>query len=198
MDDKKITGEPADVQQEDLRELFSERARILSEVPAADESGEKIAALSFQLAGELYGIELKYLAETRQSMPLRRLPGVLPHLAGAMNLRGELVPVVDLGPILGLGPREMPAAVSAVLVLSVEGSKLALAVEQAKDILTFAAKDLQPPPVSLEPERAIFIRGAYLIDGRLLTLLAVEKILADPRFAGEVREGPMRPEGEKK
>lgn len=193
MDDKKITGDLAEIQPEDLRELFSERARILSEVPAADESGEKIAALSFQLAGELFGIELKYLAETRQSMPLRRLPGVLPHLAGVMNLRGELVPVVDLGPILGFARREAPAAVSAVLVLSVEGSKLALAVEEAKDILAFAAKDLQPPPLSLEPERAIFIRGEYLIDGRLLSLLAVEKILADPRFSGETHEVPMRP-----
>jgi purine-binding chemotaxis protein CheW len=192
MDDKKIIAELAEIRPEDLSEIFSERARILSEVPAADESGERIAALSFQLAGELYGIELKYLAETRQSMPLRRLPGVLPHLAGVMNLRGELVPVVDLGPILGLGRRETPAATSAVLVLSVEGSKLALAVEEAKDILAFAAKDLQPPPLSLEPERAIFIRGEYLIDGRLLSLLAVEKILADPRFSGETHDVPMR------
>ena len=173
---------------EDFRALLKERARILSEVPAAEDSGEKIAALSFQLAGETYGIELKYLAETRRSTPLRRLPGVLPHLAGAMNLRGELIPVVDLGPILGLGRREIPATVAAVLVLSVDGNKLALAVDQFKDILTFAAKELQPPPVSLEPERSIFIRGEYLIDGGLLNLLAVEKILADPRLSGQIRD----------
>jgi purine-binding chemotaxis protein CheW len=195
MDDKNLSVlgvlvDGGEIRHEDLREIFRERARILSEVPAPEESGEKISALSFVLGGELYGVELKYLAETRQSTPLRRLPSAPPHLAGLMNLRGELVPVVDLGPVVGLGQREMATTLPAVLVLSLQGSKLALAVERAQDILTFPAKELQPPPLSLEPERALFIRGEYLFDRRLLSLLDVEKIVADPRFAERGREGP--------
>lgn len=190
MSDPDRNGELARVLQEDLRELLRERARILAEVPAAETGGEKIAALSFHLSGELYGIELKYLAETRPATPLRRLPGVLPHLAGVMNLRGELVPVVDLGPILGVGRREISGVAPAVLVLSAHGSKLALAVDQANDILAFPAGELKPPPVSLEPERAIFIRGEYLTAGRLLNLLDVDKILADPRLSGDTHESP--------
>ncbi|HEY2989513.1 MAG TPA: chemotaxis protein CheW [Candidatus Binatia bacterium] len=188
MDDKNVTMlfDNGQARQDDLREILRERARILSEVPPVEESGEMISALSFQLSGELYGVELKYLAETRQATPLRRLPLAPPHLAGVMNLRGELVPAVDLGPILGLGQREIHALASTVLVLSLQGSKLALAVDLARDIIVFPAKELQPPPLSLEPERAIFIRGEYLIDRRLLTLLDVEKIIADPRFAGQV------------
>jgi purine-binding chemotaxis protein CheW len=189
MDDKDIIVDGGENGRKDFAELLRERARILSEVPAPEESGEKISALSFVLSGELYGVELKYLAETRQATPLRRLPSAPPHLAGLMNLRGELVPVVDLGPIVGLGQREMAALLPAVLVLSLQGSKLALAVDQAQDILTFPAKELQPPPLSLDPERALFIRGEYLFDRRLLNLLDVEKIVADPRFAGPGREG---------
>ena len=77
MDDRNITvvADGGAIEQEDLRELFRERARILSEVPAPEESGEKIAALSFELGGEIFGIELKHLAETRRATPLRRLPG---------------------------------------------------------------------------------------------------------------------------
>ena len=194
MDDRNVTVvmEGAQTHQQYLRETLRERARILSEVPVAEESGEKISALSFQLGGELYGVELRYLAETRQSASLRRLPCAPLHLAGMMNLRGELVPVVDLGPILGLGQRAIPAMVTAVLVLSMQGNKLALAVDRAKDIVAFAAKDLQPPPLSLEPERAIFIRGEYLVNHRPLSLLDVEKIVADSRFAGQNQEGPER------
>lgn len=186
MDDTNISLVTDDgaIEREDLRALFRERARILSEVPAPEESGEKISALSFELGGELYGIELKHLAETRRGTPLRRLPCAPPHLAGVMNLRGELVPVIDLGPIVGLGQKEIPATLSAVLVLSVQASKLALAVDRVKDIVTFAAKELQPPPLSLELERAIFIRGEYLIDRLALSLLDMEKIVADSRFAG--------------
>jgi purine-binding chemotaxis protein CheW len=192
MDDRDVT-DPAKVgenRREDFQELLRQRARILSEVPAQEESGETISALSFVLNGELYGIELKHLAETRRSTPLRRLPSAPPHLAGLMNLRGELVPVVDLGPIVGAGQREMAQTLDAVLVLSLHGSKLALAVDRAEDILTFPARELQPPPLSLEPERALFIRGEYLFARRLLTLLDVEKIAADPRFSGPGREGP--------
>lgn len=189
MDDKNLIVDGGENGREDFAALLRERARILSEVPAAEEGGEKISALSFVLSGELYGVELKYLAETRQATPLRRLPAAPPHLAGLMNLRGELVPVVDLGPVVGLGQREIAALLPAVLVLSLQGNKLALAVDQAQDILTFPAKELQPPPLSLEPERALFIRGEYLMERRLLSLLDVEKIVADPRFAGPGREG---------
>src|SRR5258706_2063456 len=192
MSDKNPTfvseAEPAG--REDLSGLFRERARILSEVPPEEPGGEKVAALSFQLAGEVYGVELKYLAETRRDAPLRRLPGVVPHLAGVMNLRGELIPVVDLRLVLGLGRSEAGALAAALLVLSLKRSKLALAVDRTPDILNLPAKDLQPPPVLLDSERAIFIRGVHLTDGRLMNLLDVEKIIADPRFAGETHESP--------
>jgi purine-binding chemotaxis protein CheW len=173
---------------EDLSELLRERARILSEVPPQQEAGERIAALSFQIDDEIYCIELKYLLEMRQSTPLRRLPGVLPHLAGVMNLRGELLPVVDLRPVLGLGKSETSGAAPATLVLSFKGDKLAVAVDRARDILSFPANELKLPPMSLDPERAPFVRGEYLLEGRLMTLLDAEKILTDPRFAGETRE----------
>lgn len=189
MTDKNFPFDAEPAGPEDLSELFRERARVLSEVPSGEQGGEKVAALSFELGGEVYGIELKHLAETRSRAPLRRLPGVVPHLAGVMNLRGELVPVVDLRLVLGLG-RSEAGPVAAALVLSVEGSRLAFAVDRTRDILSFPAGDLQPPPLSLDPERAVFIRGEYLLGGRLMSLLDVERIIADPRFAGETRESP--------
>jgi purine-binding chemotaxis protein CheW len=180
--------EDAELSMEDLTELFRARARLLSEVPPEEQGGERIAALSFQLGEELYGIELKYLLEMRQSTPLRRLPGVLPHLAGVMNLRGELLPVFDLKPVLGLGRSEIVEVIPAVLILSFKGDKLAFAVDRARDILGFPVAELKLPPVSLDPERAAFIRGEYLMEGHLMTLLDIEKILTDARFAAESRE----------
>ncbi len=184
----RAAADDADIAGEDLTELFRERARRLSEVPPAEESGERIAALSFELGEEWYAIELKYLLEMRQATPLRRLPGVVPHLAGVMNLRGELLPVVDLRPILGLVKTEIGSIAPAVLVLAFQGGKLAAAVDRARDILSFPARELKPPPVSLDPERGAFIRGEYLVAGRLLSVLDMEKILTDARFAADTRE----------
>ena len=72
---------------EGLQEILHQRSRILSEVPTQEESGEKISILSFQLGEELYGVELKYLTETRQSVPLRHIPCAPSHLVGIINLR---------------------------------------------------------------------------------------------------------------
>ena len=74
--------------EDNLQELFQERAKVLREVPLAEEAGEKISILSFQLGEEVYGVELRDLTETRQSVPLRLLPSAPPHLAGIVNLRG--------------------------------------------------------------------------------------------------------------
>jgi purine-binding chemotaxis protein CheW len=165
-----------------LQEILRERARILGEVPAPEESGEKISILSFQLGEELYGIELRYLTEMRKSIPLRHIPCAPSHLIGIINLRGDLLPVVDFSPILGLPQRELAKILPALLVLSFKGDKLAVVVDRAQDILTFPLKELRPPPISLDPDRALFIKGELVIENRPLSLLDVEKMLQDPRF----------------
>ena len=171
-----------------LREILQERARILSEVPASEEKGGGISILSFQLGAELYGIELVYLTETRQSVPLRHVPCAPSHLAGIMSLRGELLPAVDLRPILGLPQQEPPKIAPALLILSLKGNKLAVVVDQAQDILTFPVKELRPPPLSLEPERALLITGELLVKARPLSLINVEKLFQEPRLAGETTQ----------
>lgn len=168
-----------------LHEILRERARVLSEVPASEESGKRISVLSFRLAEELYGIELGYLTETRQSVLLRHIPCAAPYLAGLINLRGELLPVVDLCPILGLAEQKFSNIVPALLILSFQGNKLAVATERAEDILTFPLKELKPPPLSLDPERAVFIKGELLINNRPLSLLNMERLQQDTRFTGD-------------
>lgn len=175
-------------EEQSLQEILRQRARILSEVPTPEESGEKISILSFQLGEELYGIELGFLTETRQSVPLRHLPCSLTHLVGIINLRGELLPVVDLCPLLGVPQQQRPRIVPALLILAHKGNKFALVVDRTRDILTFPLKELKPPPLSLEPEHALFIRGELLVENRPLSLLDVEKVFEDPRFAEEATE----------
>ncbi len=169
---------------ESLQEILRQRSRILSEIPTQEESGEKISILSFQLGEELYGVELKYLTETRQSVPLRHIPCAPSHLVGIINLRGELLPVVDLHPILGLPQQQLRKVVPALLILLLKGNKLAFAVSRAKDILTFPTKEINPPPISLDPEHALFVRGELIVNNRPLSLLDVERLLQDPRFLG--------------
>jgi purine-binding chemotaxis protein CheW len=166
-----------------LRAILQERAKILSEVPAPEEDREKISVFSFQLGEEHYGIELRYLAETRRAVPVRRLPSAPSHLIGIINLRGELLPVIDLCPILGLPQKEWNKIVPTLLVLGLKETKWAVVVDSAQDILTFSTKEIMPPPLSLDPEHAAFIRGELLLENRPLSLLDMERLQQDPRLA---------------
>lgn len=105
-----------------------------------------------------------------------------------MSLRGELLPAVDLRPILGLPQQEPPKIAPALLILSLKGNKLAVVVDQAQDILTFPVKELRPPPLSLEPERALLITGELLVKARPLSLINVEKLFQEPRLADETTQ----------
>lgn len=163
-----------------LPEILRERAKILSEVPCVEEKGERISIFSFELGEELYGVELSYLIETRQSVPFRQLPCAPSYLVGIANIRGELVPVVDLCPILGLRAQELHKVLPCLLVLSLNGNKLALVVARARDIVTFLARELKPPPLSLQADRALFIKGEYLLENRLVSVLDMEKLQAPP------------------
>lgn len=176
-------SEATQVKEDDFHEILRERARVLSEAPELEEGGEKISILSFELGEELYGIELNYLIETRQSVPCRRLPCAPSYLVGAANIQGELVPVVDLCPILGLPAQDPQKILPSLLVLSLEGNKVALAVARAKDIVTFASKELKPPPLSLEADRALFIKGEHILGNRLVSVLDMEKLQAPPTLS---------------
>jgi purine-binding chemotaxis protein CheW len=173
-------------------EILRQRARVLSQAPTPEEDGDKISVLSFSLAGELYGIELGYLTETRQSFALRHVPHAPSYLVGIVNLRGELLPVLDLCPLLGLPQQRWPNIVPALLILSLQRNKLGLAAQRAEDIVSCSLKELKPPPISLESEHAVLIKGEVLIKNRPLILLDVEKLVQDPRFAGEEKEHSTR------
>ena len=198
MTDGRVTTSNDDAQPaaESLREILRERAMVLSEIPAQEESGKKISVLSFCLAEELYGVELSHLTETRQSISLRHIPRGPSYLAGIVNLRGEFLPVIDLCPILGLAQQKFGKNIPALLILSLQGNKLALAAERAEDILTFPMKELKPPPISLEAERGLFIKGELLVNNRPLSLLDVEKLLQELRLAGENPNANPSTEGE--
>jgi len=169
---------------ETLKQVFQERAKRLSEVPDKEEAGDQLSLLSFMLGEELYGVELKYLVETRQSVTFRRVPSAPPHVAGITNLRGELLAVADFCPILGLPRRDWTQSSSALLVLASRGNSFALLVDRALDILSFPLNQLQPSPVTLEAEEKSFAQGILLLEDWPLTLIDMESIFLDSRISG--------------
>ena len=101
--------------------------------------------LTFRLGAESYGIDILQVQEIREIDAVTRVPHVAPYVRGVVNLRGAIVPVVDLGLMLGFG-EALPLAKASAIVLQAEGRLVGLLVGSVSDVMALADDEIHPPP----------------------------------------------------
>ena len=135
--------------------------------------------LSFVVDEEEYGVDILRVQEIRGWQPTTRIPGVPGHIKGVLNLRGSVVPVIDLRlrfnlPELAYGPTTV------VIVLQViddrGGHKMGLVVDAVSDVYTFEADRVQPPPDFGAQIGSVFLKGLVTMDHGMLILVDVDKL----------------------
>ena len=163
---------------EPARATLRARAASLARRPDEEDArpGASIAVVA--LDGERFGLDLGPVREFASIRQLTPLPGVPPHVLGVMNLRGDLVTVVDLRVPLGLPAA--PAPPSGAVVVRVDDGLAGLAVDAVVDVATLHEADVGPVPVAARAlAGAHRMLGAVPHDGRLLTLLDLPGMLRD-------------------
>jgi len=106
---------------------------------------DQVALATFRVGGREYAIEVTQIREIVRAQEVTPLPKAPALIEGVVDLRGRIVPVVDLGRALGAGPVEAgPGA--RIVVLEVDGLVLGLRVEAATEVLAADAASLEPPP----------------------------------------------------
>jgi purine-binding chemotaxis protein CheW len=132
--------------------------------------------ISVRIAEQAYAIDIMTVREIRGWTAATPLPHAPPHVLGMMNLRGAILPVIDLGARLGLGPAS-PNASSVVVVAQIGEAQMGLVVDAVSDILTVTEGLIQPAPdVGSEAARA-FVNGVMTTDTGIVSLLALDHIL---------------------
>ena len=96
--------------------------------------------ITFEVGGQVFGLDIMAIREIRAWTPVTRLPRVPHYVAGVVNLRGTVLPVIDLAARLGWEPTE-PTPRHAIIVTHLGGQASGLIVESVSDIVT-----IQPPP----------------------------------------------------
>jgi purine-binding chemotaxis protein CheW len=107
-----------------------------------------------------------------------RVPGAPAHVAGLVQIRGRVVPVVDLRARFGL-PAVEPTLESRLLLVAVEDRVVALLVDTAREVLAVAPADVQPPPRLMSDRSAGFVRAIARVGGRLLMLVDTRKVIGE-------------------
>jgi len=160
------------------KKLLRERAHLLAREPAAEESDERLEVVVFLLGRERYGIETSLIREVLTLREPTPLPCTPSFVLGIMNLRGEIISVLDLRKIFGFGELE-PAELNKVIVLRGAALEFGILADEVIGVRTIPAKGVHPSPTTLTGMRADYLKG--VVGGRLV-LLDAGKMLADRRL----------------
>jgi purine-binding chemotaxis protein CheW len=131
---------------------------------------------TFFLEGLFFGVEVGRVQEVLRYRPMTRVPGAARGVRGLLNLRGQIVPALELRHCLGLGPRPAPDEPLNV-VLRGDGAAVSLLVDEIGDVLEVAEASFERPPETLTGLPRRLIRGAFKLEGRLLLLLDTAALL---------------------
>ncbi len=137
----------------------------------------------FRLGGEMYGLPIERVQSIIRYERGTPVPKAPPSVEGVINLRGRVIPVVDLAMALGRGSFE-PEANSRIVVAETSAGLVGLAVDAAHEVLHIDPSSIQPPPGSvLEQGGSDAIAGVTEHNGRLALLLDLERTIPKGELA---------------
>lgn len=133
--------------------------------------------VTIRLAGQLLGIPVLAVHDVLNAQKITRIPLAPSWVAGVLNLRGRIVTAIDLRQRLGFPPRDDGGDDMSV-VIEYRGEPYSLQIDSVGEVLTLEADGLEKNPVTLDSRWREVSRGIYRLDGELLVILDVERILA--------------------
>jgi purine-binding chemotaxis protein CheW len=137
----------------------------------------------FRLAGAEYAIAAADVLQMESYSGATRVPGALPYVAGVMQVRGRVVPVVDLRARFGLQTAE-PTLDSRVVVVELQDRTVGLLVDSAREIVKLAPEQIRSPPRMMADGAEGFIKAVAHLGKRLLMLVDFAKVIGEEPVHG--------------
>ena len=144
--------------------------------PAATERRQGGKFLTFFLAGEEYGLEILKVFEIIGMLPITRVPRTPSCIRGVINLRGKVIPIVDLREKFGM-PAAGDAAETCIIVVQVQGVQIGVVVDRVSEVAHIAASEIEPPPSFGADVPTDFLLGLGKANDRVRLLLDIDRVL---------------------
>lgn len=163
----------------DKKTILRARALELARAPEDKQApAEFLEVVEFLLAGERYAVESRYVREVRPLDDLTPLPCTPQFVLGVVNVRGEILSVIDLKKFFDLPEKGLPER-SKVILLRAEEMELGLLADEVFAVRPVPLESLQAPPPTLSGIRAEYLRG---VTKERLAILDAEKLLLDKKI----------------
>ncbi|MDT8445441.1 MAG: chemotaxis protein CheW [bacterium] len=157
---------------------------------------EAIQYLSFTLEAEVYALEIAKVREVLEQGKLTKIPQAPPFMRGVINLRGAVVPVVDLKQKFGMGPTVQTVNTCIIIVeIEVDGEWLLLGAlaDSVREVIELEADQIEPPPSIGTRLKTEFIKGMGKQDDHFLIILDLDRVFSLEEMSQviEVGVGPL-------
>ena len=134
--------------------------------------------LTFQLGEELYGVDILRVQELKGYTTVTKIPNTPSYIKGVMNLRGTIVPIVELRVTFGMETIDY-TMLSVIVVVVVRDRIMGLVVDSVSDVLNISQKDIQAPPEFGTKVDVSFLNGIAKCGDKLVALLNIDRLLSE-------------------
>jgi purine-binding chemotaxis protein CheW len=135
---------------------------------------QEIQLVVFRLASAEYGVPIHQVQEINRLTDITKLPQTPWFMEGVINLRGKVIPVVDLRKRFGLSVTNTDE--TRIIIVEVESHTVGVIVDDVAEVLRLSTDEIEPPPANFIMDAA-YMQGLGKVDNRLVILLHIDKIL---------------------
>ena len=147
-----------------------------SDVASADVDDQTGKYLTFLLGAESYGLPIRYVTEIIGLHSITPVPDVPSYIKGIINLRGKVIPIMDVRLRFGMPERDYDAR-TCIIVINVNDSAVGLVVDTVSEVLDINDSQIEPPPTLGRQGAQGFMQGVGKLEDQVKLLLDAEKLL---------------------
>jgi len=140
-------------------------------------SDELLQLVSFKIGEEEFGVDILKVQEINRMVEVTRVPNAPEYVDGVINLRGKVIPIVDLRRRLGM-PRKEHSKDTRIVVVELNGKITGFVVDAVSEVLRIPRSVTEPPPSIVAGIEAEYITAVGKLEDRLLILLDLERIFS--------------------
>jgi purine-binding chemotaxis protein CheW len=137
---------------------------------------ELLQLVTFGLGNENYAVNILKVQEINRIKEITKVPNAPSHVEGVINLRGRVMPVINLRRIFGLPEREHDAQ-TRIMIMDIQGVTMGLVVDSVSEVLRIPASIVEATPPMASDMNTEFITGIAKLEDRLVILLDVDRLM---------------------
>jgi len=148
----------------------------MTESTITKQDNELLQLVTFGIGEEEFGIDILKVQEIIRTMAITKVPNSPPYVEGVINLRGKVIPVIDLRSRFNMEYRAHDSH-TRIIVIELHGMIIGFVVDEVSEVLRIQSNTVEPPPPVVSGIESEYIKGVGKLDDRLLILLDLEKLI---------------------